>query len=378
MSGAVTGVLQAALGLREYLKAKRRARPPAGEPQVFYGRDRIPLAGEKASGGIVKFQNLQELYPNSPGAYNFLYLLSSSLLPTAPATARGAAEAGARILLNQNGVAFPAWHGEGFEKVNRPMADVLRLADCVLYQSRFCKESADRYLGEPSSPWKIVYNPVDTERFTPRRHEGEPEELTLLAAGSHWQSYRVTGALETLALLHKAGRRARLVVAGRLLWKAKPGEAETETLALAERLGVGGLLELSGPYTQEEAPGIMRGAHILLHGKCNDPCPGVVLEALASGLPVVYSLSGGTPELVGDEAGIGVPSEVTWETHTPPAPEDLSRAVLTVADRLGDYGAAARERALSKFGVRHWVEAHRETFANLSGSSGGGRAGDPS
>ena len=51
---------------------------------------------------------------------------------------------------------------------------------------------------------------------------------------------------------------------------------------------------------------MLRRAHVLLHTKVNDPCPTAVIEAMACGLPVAYPASGGTVELVGDEAGIGV------------------------------------------------------------------------
>ena len=62
----------------------------------------------------------------------------------------------------------------------------------------------------------------------------------------------------------------------------------------------------------------MRRADLLLHTKYNDPCPTVVLEAMASGLPVVYSASGGVPELVGEEAGVGIPAPFDWEHDHPP------------------------------------------------------------
>ena len=57
----------------------------------------------------------------------------------------------------------------------------------------------------------------------------------------------------------------------------------------------------------------MRRAHLLLHTKVKDPCPSTVVEAMACGLPVVYPASGGTVELVGDEAGIGVAHADTWD-----------------------------------------------------------------
>jgi glycosyltransferase involved in cell wall biosynthesis len=44
----------------------------------------------------------------------------------------------------------------------------------------------------------------------------------------------------------------------------------------------------------------LRSCDVFLNLSENDPCPNVVLEALASGLPVLYKPSGGVPELVGE------------------------------------------------------------------------------
>jgi len=123
-------------------------------------------------------------------------------------------------------------------------------------------------------------------------------------------------------------------------------------------------VELLGTYSQAEAPALYRRADVLLHTKYNDPCPTVVLEAMACGVPVVYSRSGGTPELVGEEAGVGVEAPLDWDRDHPPAPPELADAVRTVAERLPDYAAAARERSLG-FDVRPWVDRHREVFERL-------------
>ena len=158
---------------------------------------------------------------------------------------------------------------------------------------------------------------------------------------------------------------------GRLVSPAEP---------LLEELGLRDRVEFLGRYAQREAPAIMRRAHLLLHTKVKDPCPSVVIEAMACGLPVVYPASGGTVELVGDEAGIGVPHPDGWERDEPPSPEALADAVAAGARRPRALRAAARGGAPSS-GSRSspWLDRHAELFDQLlrslsSGSRALGRA----
>src|SRR5205807_6049130 len=142
-----------------------------------------------------------------------------------------------------------------------------------------------------------------------------------------------------------------LLVSGAISWHPDRRRSEAEARELVDRLGLGDRVELLGTYTQDEAPALLRRADLLLHTKYNDPCPTVVLEAMACGLPVVYSASGGALELVGDAAGVGIAAPLDWQRDHPPAAEQLAEAVLRVADSLAEYSAAARERSL-RFDVR--------------------------
>ena len=345
-----------ALALRRAL-ARQRARweeiagtqARRGEIAVSYGVERMPGADDVVYGGHVKFALLDRSLPNAPRDFNVLYLGSSALPLEAPKLLDLARRRGAAFAWNQDGAAYPGWYGDGWALVNEPRARLLHEADHVFFQSAFCKLSADRFYGERQGPWEVLHNPVDTRRFVPAERGGRP--LTLLLGGNQYQRYRLEVALETLALVRRERPDARLLVAGEL------------SFSPAMRVDLPGV-ELVGSYTQVEAPSLMQSADVLLHTKYNDPCPTVVLEAMASGLPVVYSRSGGTPELVGDDAGIGIDAPLDWEHDHPPAPEALAEAVLVVAAGLSDRSEAARERSL-RFDSERWVERHHTVFTEL-------------
>jgi glycosyltransferase involved in cell wall biosynthesis len=339
--------------------------PPAREAvRVSYGVERMPGDDEVVYGGRVKFQELNRLLPNAPDDFNVLYLGSTAMPLDARALAAVARRRRAAFVWNQNGVCYPAWFGPGCERLNRPRARLLHAADHVVYQSAFCKLAADRWYGERRGPWEVLHNPVDTTRFTPA--EQRPERPpTLLLGGNQYQRYRLDAALETLAAVRRTLPEARLLVTGAVAWHADARIARAETDRLVDRLGLAGAVEFTGPYTQPAAPELMRRGDVLLHTKVNDPCPSVVLEAMACGLPVVHSATGGTPELVGEEAGIGVPGPLDWEREHPPPPAELAAAAVRVLADRDAYGAAARERAVERFDLRRWAARHEELFETL-------------
>ena len=178
-----------------------------------------------------------------------------------------------------------------------------------------------------------------------------------------------------LARVARVRQDVRLLVTGRLPKGRASGADDSEAKTLAWQLGVQNRVSFLGPYTQADAPGIFQRADILLHTKYNDPCPTVVIEAMACGLPVVYSKSGGVPELVGDEAGIGLPAEIGWERDDPPDSDRMAGAVLEAAARRTEMGEAARQRAVERFSVNEWIDRHRAVFARLIAAD---RAIDPS
>lgn len=349
---------------RRWLAIARTPPTPNNRPQVFYGHDRVPGLGDLSHGGMVKFQRLAAVFPNEPRAFNLVYLGSSSLphdMRTLIALAR---RRGAPVAWNQNGVAYAGWHGPGWEKVNARLAYGYLRADHVFFQSEFCRLGAERFLGRRDGPSELLYNPVDTEAFRPLpRRPDRP--LTLLLGGTQYQRYRFETALDTTAELIRRGLEVRLLVTGALNWTGEKAPAPVEAAGMIATRQLDAQVEFIGAYTQAEAPNVMRRADLLLHTKYNDPCPGLVLEAMASGLPIVYSASGGVPELVGPDAGVGVPAPLAWERDHPPTATALADAVEEAAGRREKLGAAARKRAVANFDLKPWITRHEQVFTRL-------------
>ncbi len=349
--------------LQTWPERKKMALAPLDAVRVSYGQKHVPTRNEIAYGGMVKFQWMQELYRNDSAYFNILYMVSSQPPLGAEHIAKTAKKIGAKLAWNQNGVAYPGWYGWPWKERNQRMAKVLHMADHVFYQSHFCRMAADEFLGVCKTQSEVLYNPIDTETFTPPHTPSEG--LILLLAGNQYQYYRLENAIKTLAIVRKQHPDARLIVTGKLNWLPNPKETARIAEQLIHQQGVSNAVTFLGPYQQSEAPDIFRNAHILLHTRYNDPCPTVVLEALSAGLPVVYSNSGGTPELVGPDAGIGIETELNWEQEHPPTPEALAEAVLKVASNHTGYAQKARERAVTHFDLRPWLQRHKEVFQKL-------------
>ena len=323
-----------------------------GDVRVFYGHDRVPAPGDAVAGGTAKFQRLAERFPNHPTGFTVLYLGSTWLPRDLRPLLALARHRRIPVVLNQDGVAYPGWAGGATDAINLPYRRALAAAEHVLFQSEFSKLSADTFLGEPRGSWEVLYNAVDTDRFTPAAGP-PPAGPVLLLGGDQTQAYRLEVALRTFALVAASEPQARLLVTGRLV--SSPD-------SLLDDLGLRGKVEFAGRYSQRAAPDLIRRAHLLLHTKVKDPCPSAVIEAMACGLPVVYPKSGGTVELVGDEAGIGVEHPDTWDRDEPPAPEALADAVERALAERARFSAAARKRAVERFALAPWLDRHAELF----------------
>ncbi len=269
---------------------------------------------------------------------------------------------GAIVVLNQNGVAYPAWAGSNSDSINGFLSIPLKQADYILYQSKFSEDASRELVWNSPAPSSILYNCVDTDAFKPlegRRSSDRPWKI--LVIGSHWESYRVVRALELLRLCRDSGMDVELIVAGPIRWP----NGEADFLSSTERLGLDDYVIRIGEYTQTDAPGIYQMADILLHLKYKDPCPTVPIEAMACGLPVLGSATGGMPELLGETGGRLIALADSWDELLVPDVDLLFSALIDIIDNYDFISSQARSRAVELFSNHGWVDKQRAIFMRL-------------
>jgi glycosyltransferase involved in cell wall biosynthesis len=346
----------AALTLQTYATARRRN----GAARVWYGGARIGDVG----GTLVKLRRLSARFPERRADYNLVYLLSNApYLP--PAALRRLRAQRVPVVLNQNGVFYPAWFDGDCAAMNARMAAAYHAADHVFWQSAFCRRSADRFLGPRAGAGEVLHNAVDTRQFAPAAGDGtRGGAFTFLTTGKfdRHMAYRPLAAIAALARARRDGLESRLVIAGRM-----DPELRAQLEESAATHGVASAVALTGAYGQTQAPAIYAAADAYLALTYNDACPNAVIEAMACGLPVLYSNSGGTPELVGDTAGVALDVEPGWERIEVPEPAAIAAGMAAIAARRDAMGDAARARAVARFDVETWLARHDAVFGALLG-----------
>jgi glycosyltransferase involved in cell wall biosynthesis len=85
------------------------------------------------------------------------------------------------------------------------------------------------------------------------------------------------------------------------------GPSRTEYEHLAQQLGLVQKLTFHGMKSKQEVAEFMRRADLLVLPSLWENLPCVLIEAMASGLPVIATLTGGIPEIFHEELGILVP-----------------------------------------------------------------------
>lgn len=229
-------------------------------------------------------------------------------------------------------------------------------ADRVLAVSEWVRDEVVRIYGYPGERVDVAPHGVDGCRFqesvdqasiaaTLRRLRIESPYVLFLGT---LQPRKNLGTLvQAYALARRRGLTHSLVLAGVPGWRYADVAAEIES---ATAKGV----RLTGAVDSQDLPSVLAGASAFVSVAIDEGFGMPVLEAMASGVPVVAADQGGLANAAGD-AGI---------TVDPLDPDAIAEALLQVTgdDRLRDD---LRSRGLSRAAEFTWIRTARRAWKSL-------------
>jgi glycosyltransferase involved in cell wall biosynthesis len=234
------------------------------------------------------------------------------------------------------------WHEQ------RIHSAMLRLATHVLVNSEATAERLSRSRAARTGRLSIVRNGVDLGRFRPR------DSASAAAAAP---------TVGTLANLRPEKGLLQLVEAAALVRQQVPavrfsiwgeGQLRPALEARIQALGLTDTVHLHGSTREPEKA--LQQCDIFVLPSLSEACSNVLLEAMATGLPVVTTRIGGNPNLIDDgRTGLLVPA------GEPRPLGDAIARLLASRDLAGRVATGARARALAEFGMKRMIE-HMEAL----------------
>jgi len=260
------------------------------------------------------------------------------------------------------------WHqrnllvGEKFD----PDRALAFIPDLIVCNSRAI---ARRFLRGKKLPGKVkvVLTGVDTSRFSPqvdgagvRGEFGIGADERVVGIASRFNAQKGHECFFEAARLLTAmpgGERLRFLVAGGAVF-AEDRAREEEVRRDAARAGLEGKVVFTGFRT--DMPSVYAAMDICVLPSSAEACGRVVLEAMASGKPLVATRTGGTPEMVVD----GVDGLLV----DPADPVALADRIIFLAGHPAEaarIGAAARARAVDRFDIGVHAKVIQELYRML-------------
>jgi glycosyltransferase involved in cell wall biosynthesis len=220
-----------------------------------------------------------------------------------------------------------------------------RRAARVLAVSERTRRDLIELYGVPDEKIVVTPNGVDPA-FSPGglRDDGAGGPYALVV-GTLQRRKDPEAAIEALALL--GDHELRLVFAG----PDKGGRAGAERAA--QRNGLGGRVDFRGHVPQEELVALYRGAACLVFPSRYEGFGLPVLEAMATGTPVVATTAGALPEVAGDAA-------ILVEEDNPVALAGGIERALADRERLVEAGLERARRFSWAETARRTLEVYRE------------------
>lgn len=232
-------------------------------------------------------------------------------------------------------------------------------------------ETYERYAARAKDRAVMGYLPngVDTDRFHPRSGEDRVNLRAALSAdfglpaNCPWLLFagRIDHQKDPGLLVRAfAAVRSRVGLGDAQLVVVGEGPLRAQAEQLTRELGVAPVTHFLGPTTQDQLAELMPAADALVMASSYEGMPFVVLEALASGLPV-------TSTRVGDVSRLVEHGRTGWLADTR-TPTDLAAGIAWVLSQPRDEIGARCAASVTRYRIENvltpFYEAHREVLRN--------------
>jgi sugar transferase (PEP-CTERM/EpsH1 system associated) len=205
----------------------------------------------------------------------------------------------------------------------------------------------------PARKVRTIYNGVDTERYA--RGDRAAARHALGIPGD-WAVAGTVGRLDPVkdqaglirAFAQTRTEKSALVIAG-------DGPSRQQLEAVVKELAVGHRVRLLGE--RSDVPTLLRALDVFVLPSLGEGISNAILEAMATGLPVIATRVGGNGELVSDG--------MTGRLVEPRCPEALAEALTAYFEnpaRARAHGAAGRERAVDEFGLERMLAGYAALY----------------
>ena len=238
-------------------------------------------------------------------------------------------------------------------RIQTSMLDCLRNAAAVHCVSSEIAALVQRLVGPRPGVW-LNRPAVDTAQISPRTWAARaPDRLQILAVGVLSWHKAFDYLLAALARLRHRGIAFEATILGE-------GELLAPLRFSVTDLGLDGMVHLPGAVSPDRVLGYLQDADVFVSPSHNEGVSNAVLEAMASGVPVVSTRVGGMPEAIDD----GVEGFLV-----PPRDIDAMAAAIErfARDRqlCATMGRAARARAVAEFSLDRQVETFERIYESV-------------
>jgi len=246
--------------------------------------------------------NVDICHPQLPLTPNFAVPpnYGKALVCTVHSTWKGEAEAirgepYMRLNANEKFLVSFNWFLRFFEE------GMLHRARKIIAVSHFTKWELTNYYKIPAHKIKVIHNGVDTKKFQPaadkRKVKAElgfnPDDPAIVSVGRLYARKGLFTLIESMPAVIARFPNAKFIISG----KGQSDEMH-KLNAHAQRLGVTSNIIFTGYTPDKELPKLYQAADIFAFSTFYEHHPFAVLEALATGLPVVTTNVGGIPETI--------------------------------------------------------------------------------